>query len=102
MITVPPAALTSTAPGSSLHFDSTKTTGSVLRRSSTCARLLGRPGSTCCARTTGAPKSFGNAASMVVSASMPPADDPITTSGPDVVLGVLGEEEGSSADGVGA
>src|SRR5258706_723509 len=50
------------------------------------ARWLGRFGSMCWAMTMGAAKSPGSVASKVESASMPPAEEPITTSWSNVLL----------------
>src|SRR5579883_3039413 len=54
-------------------------TGSVLRRERISPRWLGRVGSRCCAMTMGAGKSLGRVETTEESASMPPAEEPITT-----------------------
>ena len=71
---------TKITPSSSASRSSTTRTGNVVWRARISCRWLGLRGSRCWAITIGAGKSAGRLATTRESASMPPAEDPITTS----------------------
>ena len=72
--------MTKITPFSSGAESLTTLTGSVAWRARISPRWLGCRGSRCCAITIGAPKSGGRLATTRVRASIPPAEEPMTTS----------------------